>query len=185
MHFDTLVHLRDDSKYTGLDRLLLIEIELFAAKDTHRAMPSVKRLAHDLGVSERWVQVRLKRLVAEGALGIDHGTGRSHTNIYTLLDTEERVNSASGFPAERVNSWRRKGEEFDSERVNSTSPEVVQEKERKERPVALFRRREEAKCGHHGCHGPQCPHTQFCRPHANCRDCAVEAVQASRMAVVN
>ena len=138
MDFDTLVYLRDSSKFVGLDRLLLIEIELFATQDTHRAMPSVARLAHDLGVSSRWVQQRLRRLIDAGALAITHGTGRAHTNVYTLLDTDERVNSTSGFPGERVNSPRRKGELSDTERVNSTSPEVVEAKERKERAGRLL-----------------------------------------------
>lgn len=148
MHFDTLVHLRDHSKWTGLYRLLLIEIELFAHGTSHTAYPSVETLAAHLGKTPRHTQMLLRTLITAGAVKVVRGTGRTHTNTYQLCDLPtpqepERVNSTSPLCQERVNSSPRKGEIGDTERVKSTSPEVVVEKERKERDVFSLGEREE------------------------------------------
>jgi hypothetical protein len=51
MDFATPTHLRDHSKWTGLYRLLLIEIELYATGTSHTAYPSIETLAAERGVS--------------------------------------------------------------------------------------------------------------------------------------
>jgi hypothetical protein len=42
-------------------------------------------------------------------------------------------------------------------------------------PAGAPAQRVEPACGRHGCHQPQCPHTQFCRGHACCAACAEES----------
>jgi hypothetical protein len=152
MDFSTLTHLRD-SKWTGLYRLLLMEIELYANGNSHTAYPSIPTLAAHLGKSERHTQALLRTLITAGAVKVVHGGGRHHTNTYQLCDLpSETVKPTSGFPDERVKSVHRKGEIGRTETLKWTSPEVV-EKEKRERGEdrLLAQKGEEAETtGRHG-----------------------------------
>jgi hypothetical protein len=136
MDFATLAYLRDESKWTGLYRLLLIEIELYATRNSHTSYPSIDTLAAHLGKTPRHTQTLLRTLVTAGAVKVVRGGGRHHTNCYQLCDLPETVNSTSGFSGERMHSGRRNGEIGDRETLKPTSPEVIR-KERKERDGLL------------------------------------------------
>jgi DNA replication protein DnaD len=109
MDFDMLAYLRDHSKFTGLARLMLYEIELHATQETHRSFPSMDLLAQHMGVTPRRAQQLLRTLITAGAVQVRHGGGRGGTNTYQLPDLPERVKPISGFPGERVKFLTPKG----------------------------------------------------------------------------
>jgi hypothetical protein len=91
MDFATLAHLRDHSKWTGLYRLLLIEIELFATGTSHTSYPGIDTLAQHLGKTPRHTQQLLRTLITAGAVKVVRGGGRHRTNTYQLCDLPDET----------------------------------------------------------------------------------------------
>jgi Helix-turn-helix domain len=142
MDFDMLTHLRD-GKHTGLAKLMLIEIELFATQDTHRSFPSIARLAHDLGVKPRRAQQILRKLIAEGAVRVVGKGGRGLANCYQLCDLPETLHPSAPF-SDNGAIETPKGCNFEQEKGATQCTPSSTEKERKERDGLLSQKGEEA-----------------------------------------
>jgi hypothetical protein len=136
MDFDTLVYLRD-GKHTGLARLLLIEIELFATYHTHRSFPSIARLAHDLGVKPRRVQQILQKLIAEGAVRVVGKGGRGLSNCYQLCDLPSETVQPSAPFSDNGATEEPKGCNLGHEKGATQCTPSSTEKKRKKRGVSL------------------------------------------------
>jgi hypothetical protein len=157
MRFDTLRHVRDDAKAVGPAHHLLLVIATHVNYHTGEARVSVKRLAHALDVTPRYVQVLLNRLVACGDLLVSHGGGHA-TNTYRIPMPEEGMKSSDEL-------------QFTSE-MNCSSPQTRTAVHPKD--IMKERKKTSAKrCGWGSCEAPICPHeVNFCAPHGLCQRCA-------------
>lgn len=66
------------------DRLVLLVLAGHADKFTGECYPSIERIAERAKISDRTVRRVVGRLDEEGWLGVDRGSGRSNTNVYSL-----------------------------------------------------------------------------------------------------
>jgi hypothetical protein len=133
----------EHSRASGGALLVLLAIADHADDETREAFPGIKSLAVKTRLSERQVQANIRLLIDLEELSVDYGTGRKHTNTYTV-----RVKPTSPIPAEKdeagITHSPKKGEahltlligkgevcdiktpervKFATERVKPTSPE--------------------------------------------------------------
>jgi len=109
------------SKAKGGTLLVLLAIADYAnEKHDDVAWPSVRTLAAKARMTERNVQLALKRLEKSGELAIEPGKGPYRTNLY-------RVKIVQGEEFSGLKTPTGEGEKFDMEGVKPTSPNPLSE----------------------------------------------------------
>ena len=157
MRFETLRHVRDHAKAVGPAHHLLLVIATHVNYHTGEARVSEQRLAHALNVTPRYVRILLNRLVACGALLVEHGGGRA-PNTYRIPLPEGGMKSSEELPFLSEGNCR------SGLRGTPVPPKDIL-KERKKTPSK--------RCGWGSCDQPVCPHgVNFCAGHGPCRHCA-------------
>lgn len=110
----------EHSRHNAGTLLVLLVVAHHINHGTDCAWPSIATIAKESRLSERQVQYSLKVLEESGELTVARGTGRKHTNLYSM--PQIRVQSTSPFIGKGANGDT-KGCRLEQERVKPTAPE--------------------------------------------------------------
>jgi hypothetical protein len=128
-----------------------------------RVYISVARLARDMNIARDNAKALFRKL-REAKLIERTGEFTAHgVPVYRFVGGDASI------PGGGMKSCR-----FCREGGMPASPNTqgIDRQQRDHRVVAIARQEKAKTCGRDGCDRPQCPHWQFCREHADCRECA-------------